>query len=238
MNFTPQEVFKLFASEGGVFCHEVHEIASRWGKIRAVILDWDGVFNDGAKTSAEESSFSEIDSMGLNLLRYSMYQKHGILPVFAIISGMGNPAAIHFAKREHFDFAFLGFKNKVEAFDFLLKETNCSPLEAAFWYDDVLDLTLASQCGFRIHVNQKVSHLLKMFILEHNLADYITANCGGKGAIRESCEMLLGISGQYVHTVQSRAAYDETYANYFSNRQSTPTRIFTPGHKGQPVEKH
>jgi 3-deoxy-D-manno-octulosonate 8-phosphate phosphatase (KDO 8-P phosphatase) len=237
MNITPQEVFKLFASEGAVFCHEVHEIVSKWENIQALILDWDGVFNDGSKTSAEESSFSEIDSMGLNILRYSIYQKHGTMPTFAIISGMGNPAAIHFAKREHFDYAFLGFKNKVVAFNFLLKETGLNPKETAFWYDDILDLSLASQCGFRVHVNQKVSHLLKMYILEHNLADFITANCGGNGAIRESCEMLLGISGQYVNAVQSRAAYDETYASYFSIRQSLPTKIFAPGQNGQPVEK-
>jgi 3-deoxy-D-manno-octulosonate 8-phosphate phosphatase (KDO 8-P phosphatase) len=237
MKFTPQEVYKLFASEGAVFCHEVNELASRWHNIRAIILDWDGVFNDGSKTSSEESSFSEIDSMGLNILRYSIYQKHGTMPNCAIISGMGNPAAIHFAKREHFDFAFLGFKNKLEAFNFLLKETGLKPMETAFWYDDILDLPLAEKCGFRIHINQKVSHLLKMYILDNNLADFVTSHSGGNGAIRESCEMLLGISGQYVQSVQSRAAYDASYASYFSARQSIPTRIFAPGHNGQPAEK-
>ena len=54
------------------------------------VLDWDGVFNSGEKTSTTGSSFSEVDSMGLNLLRYAYYLVHGKMPVTLVISGEKN----------------------------------------------------------------------------------------------------------------------------------------------------
>ena len=62
------------------------ELEKRMNGIRAVIFDWDGVFNDGFKDEAGGSPFSEVGSMGVNLLRFALWLKYGELPKAAVIT--------------------------------------------------------------------------------------------------------------------------------------------------------
>ena len=91
--------------------------------IKAFVFDWDGVFNDGRKSSDSDSTFTEIDSMGINLLRFDYWLRKKKIPMIFIVTGMKNNSAIEFSKREHFDGIFLNIKNKREAL-----ESICSQL--------------------------------------------------------------------------------------------------------------
>ncbi len=42
------------------------ELLRRLARTKAVLFDWDGVFNDGFKDAEGGSSFSEVGSMGVN----------------------------------------------------------------------------------------------------------------------------------------------------------------------------
>jgi len=92
----------IFTELGGTFSRPFAEFKDRLSKIKAYIFDWDGVFNDGVKTVQGGSPFSEIDSMGTNMLRFGHWMKTGELPFVAVITGEENPTAQYLAQREHF----------------------------------------------------------------------------------------------------------------------------------------
>src|SRR5512138_1919784 len=115
-----------FVKSGGIFLTSPKEIGSALKTIKAFIFDWDGVFNDGRKTSVSDSSFSEIDSMGINLLRFDYWLRYNRFPQMFIITGMKNETAAGFARREHFDGIFQNSKNKKEALECLLGKFSIS----------------------------------------------------------------------------------------------------------------
>ena len=98
----PEAELEVFARLGGTFVTPVATLVERARSIRGFVADWDGVFNPGAKGEGAESTYSEPDSMGTNLLRYALWRAHGALPIAALITGAENPSARNFAVREHF----------------------------------------------------------------------------------------------------------------------------------------
>ena len=92
---------EIFSKLGGTFVTPIDTLVERARDIRGLVSDWDGVFNQGAKGEGTESTYSEPDSMGTNLLRYALWRQHGQLPIAALITGAENPSARHFAVREH-----------------------------------------------------------------------------------------------------------------------------------------
>src|SRR4051812_37868128 len=121
------EIENLFAVNGGRIIAPEGEIRKKLEGVRAFVFDWDGVFNNGNKTAISGSGFSEIDSMGVNLLRYSWFLTHGDLPVTAIISGEKNDTAFYFCNREGFTYSFHKFPHKVHALDRLCEITGLEP---------------------------------------------------------------------------------------------------------------
>jgi 3-deoxy-D-manno-octulosonate 8-phosphate phosphatase (KDO 8-P phosphatase) len=95
-----------------------------------------------------------------------------------------------------------------------------------FVYDDVLDLSLASKADLRFMVRRTASPLLTQYVRTNRLADYLTAHGGGNHAVREVCELLLGMTGMYDTVVGKRAAFDAQYSKYFSQRNGLATQFF------------
>ncbi|MGA0248220.1 MAG: hypothetical protein ACO3NV_06300, partial [Schleiferiaceae bacterium] len=120
--------------------------------MNALILDWDGVFHDGRKGSDGGSSFSELDSMGLNLLRFGHYLQTGqILPV-AIVTGERNETAEAFARREHLHVFGFYAKEKTRAIEPLEAAWGSKAATWGFVFDDILDFGLAARVGLRAMV--------------------------------------------------------------------------------------
>jgi hypothetical protein len=44
--------------------------------------------------------------------------------------------------------------------------------------------------------------------------------------VRETCELMLGLLGEFENVVQSRTAVDEAYETYFEARQQVITQVF------------
>ncbi len=186
--------------------------------INAYIFDWDGVFNDGSKGADGSSPFNEVDSMGINMLRYNHYIRKGSNPIAGIITGEKNPVAITFARREHFHAVYYGIKNKKDALLHLCAAHDIQPEEVAYFFDDITDLSIAAMCGVRIMVGRNCNPMLQNLARERGLVDYITANDGGNNAIREATELLKSLSGRYEETIMQRAAYSEHYRDYLNSR--------------------
>jgi 3-deoxy-D-manno-octulosonate 8-phosphate phosphatase (KDO 8-P phosphatase) len=211
----------------GRFIVQPQKIVEKLKKCKAYIFDWDGVFNNGYKDDSNSSPFSEIDSMGLNMLRFNHYLRAGTNPVVAIITGESNNLAYNLAKREHFHSVYFKIKNKVDSLNHICKHYNIKPDEVAFVFDDILDLSAAPLAGVRIMVPHASTLSLVEFAIQNNLADYITHCDGHQNAVRETSELLMALSGRYDETISNRVEYSDIYKEYFEQRQSVKTSFYT-----------
>ena len=211
----------------GEFLSDTKSLRKKLKKIRAYIFDWDGVFNNGHKTESGSSSFSEVDSMGTNMLRFGHFLEKKELPFTAIITGERNKAAVAFAEREHFHAIYAGIKNKFLALQHFCKANNISPTEIAFIFDDVLDLSAAVHCGFRIMVQREANQLLIKYAGKKNLADYFTRADGSSHAVREASELIMCLNNQFESAVSHRIDYSPEYKTYIDKRDAVATRLFS-----------
>jgi 3-deoxy-D-manno-octulosonate 8-phosphate phosphatase (KDO 8-P phosphatase) len=219
----------LFSGSGGKFCTPVKELKLKLSKTRAIIFDWDGVFNNGSKSDSSGSPFSEPDSMGVNLLRLSFWLAHHRVPPTAILSGEENKAGLYLAKREHFSSVYFKSTNKIKSLHHFMKEYGLAPEEIIFVFDDVLDLSLAEVCGVRIQVNRPAGVLFNQWVALHHFADYVTASEGGNFAVREACELLMGLNGSFDTALQERMTFGRHYQQYLAERGAIETHLFTAG---------
>jgi 3-deoxy-D-manno-octulosonate 8-phosphate phosphatase (KDO 8-P phosphatase) len=195
--------------------------------IKAFVFDWDGVFTDAGKDFQLNSRFSEVDSMGTNLLRFSYYLQHQCLPTTAIISGEKNNSAFLFVDRERFHTSYSKFANKIDAANHLCSVHNIQLNQIAYVFDDVLDLGLAEVCGLRIFIPRKSNPLFNEYVLKHHLADYLTGNTSGRGSVREACELMIGLNGNYEAVVTERKNFSDVYTGYLALRKATIPVYYT-----------
>jgi 3-deoxy-D-manno-octulosonate 8-phosphate phosphatase (KDO 8-P phosphatase) len=214
-------------SFAGNFISPERKIKDKLKHIKAIIFDWDGIFNNGQKSAESGSIFSEVDSMGTNLLRYSLSLKNGKIPVTAVISGEKNKTAFYFCGRESFNSSYFKFPNKIIAFKHFCETNNLKASEVMFVFDDVLDLPIAETCGLRILVDQKANPAFVNYCIKHKMVDYITANKGGDHAVRETCELLISLNGNFDEVITTRKDYDKKYLFYIEDRRRTITKFFT-----------
>jgi 3-deoxy-D-manno-octulosonate 8-phosphate phosphatase (KDO 8-P phosphatase) len=221
----PHAELEVFSKLGGTFVTPIGTLVERARDLRGFVSDWDGVFNQGAKGGGAESTYSEPDSMGTNLLRYALWRQHRQLPIAALITGAENPSARNFAVREHFHAIYYGSRNKTGAIEALCRTHGVSSERLVCFFDDVNDLGMAFACGIRVFVQRTASPLLRDYVVRQGLCDYVTAHAPERHAVREVCELLLGLLGAFDAVVASRVAWDRDYAAYFAARQALTTEF-------------
>ena len=79
----------IFQSMGAQFVTPPDRLQKKLIRIRALIFDWDGIFNKGEKGGGLTSHFTGPDSMGSSLLRFGLWlpQKK---PMVAVITDVDN----------------------------------------------------------------------------------------------------------------------------------------------------
>ena len=222
MNLDSNQILELFK---GTFLTDPSLVRQKYINAKAFAFDWDGVFNDGYKNEKGSSFFSEIDSMGTNLLRFNHYLVTKNLPVVAIISGEKNDAALSFASREHFDAVYYKMTDKTQALEHLCDKYSLYASEVVWVFDDVNDLAVARKTGLRLMISRPADSMLRMFVKKHHLADYITVSQGGQHAVRELADLLIGLSGASDETFTNRFEFSKVYQKYLGLRNK-PEAIF------------
>lgn len=222
-----KNIENLYIALGGEFLNDLPAISAKLSKIKAFIFDWDGVFNNAVKNENGSSNFNEADSMGTNLLRFSHFVSKQQVPLTAIISGEKNSQSFFFTNREHFNSCYFKISNKIEALNHFCIEHNIKPEEVCYFFDDVLDLSIAKVCGLRMMMNREAGVLFKQYVRENNLADYITANDGGHYGVREACELLMAAATNFNECIKMRTDYTDTYKTYLAKRNEPITNYFT-----------
>jgi len=224
MSFDLNQIAKHFK---GAFLTEPALIQQKLFAIKAFVFDWDGVFNEGYKDDNGSSPFSEVDSMGTNMLRYNYYLRNNKPPVAAILSGEKNKAAFTFARREHFDAVYYKMSNKKPALDHICDKFSLQPSEIAWVFDDILDLSIAKRCGLRLMISREANPLLIDMVKREGYADYITFCTSGQHALREATELLIGISGEFDRTIHDRVEHTDNYKEYLALRNKPEVIFYT-----------
>ena len=155
--------------------------------IKLLILDVDGVMTDGRiimdNEGKEIKNFNVRDGHGLKLL-----QRYGIK--VAILTGRESKVVEHRAKDLDIKDVYQKVFNKKDVFEKIMKNHKLSPDEAAFIGDDIVDIPVLRRVGFSVAVADAADVVKKS-------VDYVARNSGGRGAVREICEMILKAQGKW-----------------------------------------
>lgn len=153
------------------------------GDIRLVAFDVDGVFTDGrfylADDGTETKAFHTQDGYGVRRLLTSGVE-------VAVISGRKSGAVERRMTELHVPHVVLGCKDKVAAMDELVAKLGLDVSACAYVGDDLPDLPLLEHVGFSIAVANAVPALQER-------CDYVTSKPGGFGAVREVCDLVIGM---------------------------------------------
>jgi 3-deoxy-D-manno-octulosonate 8-phosphate phosphatase (KDO 8-P phosphatase) len=159
----------------------VDVVLERARRIRLLVLDVDGVLTDGrlylSPTGEELKVFHVRDGSGLVAV-----QRAGI--TVAIISGRDSAAVSRRAAELGIRHVRQGVVDKGAELDRLLSELGVEPGETACVGDDTPDLPMLRRVGLAVGVADAHPALLEA-------AHWITRAPGGRGAVREVCDLLL-----------------------------------------------
>jgi 3-deoxy-D-manno-octulosonate 8-phosphate phosphatase (KDO 8-P phosphatase) len=218
---------KVFENSGGKFLVSETAFISKLNSVKAFVFDWDGVFTNGEKDNESISRFSEVDSMGVNLLRFSYFLRNKEVPLSAMISGENNKTSFMFSAREGFHSNYFKVARKADAIKHFCEQQRVLPEEIAYVFDDVLDLSIARQCGLRIYIPRKANPMLNDYVIKNKLADYMTFSTSGNNPVRETCELIMTAYGVFDEVIEHRINYSELYAAYVTQKKDTKTKFFT-----------
>jgi 3-deoxy-D-manno-octulosonate 8-phosphate phosphatase (KDO 8-P phosphatase) len=225
-NVTPEDYFK------GEFISSPTTLKQKLKQIKAFVFDWDGVFNDGRKNFEGHSGFSETDSMGVNMMRFSHFLMNRQLPITAIITGENNQLAFSFAKRENLHYVYYKSGDKEKALMHLCEKHKISPADVLFVFDDVLDFSVAKLAGVRFMIGRTANPLLSEFAAEKRLVDYITLHNGSQNGVREVSEIIMSMANNFEVAIELRMKYADAYKDYLTLRNKTETQFFTAKDNG------
>ena len=164
--------------------------------IKLLLLDVDGVMTDGRiiydQHGNELKAFDVKDGHGLKML-----QRAGIN--VGIITGRSSAVVTRRAQELGVEILYQGAKVKLDPYLEILRQTGLQDHQVAYVGDDLVDLPVLSRVGFSATVADAVPQLLER-------VDYVTRRAGGRGAVREICDLLLQAGGYW----------QEQTARYFS----------------------
>jgi len=156
-------------------------------KIKLLVLDVDGVLTDGRVVltpSGEEIKFFHVrDGSGMKY-----WKRCG--GKLAIISGRASPAIHIRAKDLDVDAVRVGVKDKLPAYQEILRELAMSPEQTAAIGDDLPDLPILHACALPMAPADAVAEVKRE-------AAHITDACGGQGCVREAIEWILRGAGKW-----------------------------------------
>jgi len=164
------------------------EALARARAVRLAIFDVDGVLTDGTLyIGAQGEAFKAFhihDGHGVKML-----QSGGVAA--AILSGRTSQAVAVRARELGIAHVLQGIGDKAAAFERLVASLGMDGASCAFVGDDLPDLEVMKRCGLAVAVANAVDDVKAA-------AHYVTRARGGRGAVREFCELVLRAQGRRV----------------------------------------
>ncbi|HSS64776.1 MAG TPA: HAD hydrolase family protein [Gammaproteobacteria bacterium] len=153
--------------------------------VKLVAFDVDGVLTDGGlyigDNGVEYKAFYSRDGHGMRMLLDSGVQ-------IGVITGRRSQLVADRMVSLGVAHVYQGCREKGPGFESLLRDTGLKGGEVAFVGDDVMDLPAMTRAGLAIAVAD--AHPL---VVER--AHWKTRSPGGRGAVREVCELIMRANG-------------------------------------------
>lgn len=153
--------------------------------IRLLLLDVDGIMTDGRivydNNGVESKAFDVKDGHGIKLL-----QRVGIR--VGIITGRQSEVVSLRARELGIEILYQGAKDKLVPYREILQKLQLQDTEVAYMGDDVIDLPILRRVGFAATVADACEDVKP-------LVHRVTSREGGRGAVREVCDLLLKEAG-------------------------------------------
>lgn len=157
------------------------QVFERASKIKLVICDIDGVLSDGliymGNNGEELKTFSVRDGYGIRCLITSGIE-------VAIITGRNSKIVEDRVNTLGICHLYQGQSNKLIAYQHLIETLELQSYQIAYIGDDLIDWPPMEKSGLSVAVAD-AHPLLKQ------RAHYITHIAGGRGAVRELCDLVL-----------------------------------------------
>lgn len=131
----------------------------------------------------EIKAFNVRDGHGLRLLRGAGIE-------VAILTGRNSSVVQKRADDLEIRWVRQGVRDKVGAYQEIAREVGVTDDEACFIGDDLVDIPLLKRVGIPIVVGDGAPEA-------KSFARYVTQSSGGKGAVREVCDLLLQAQGKW-----------------------------------------
>jgi 3-deoxy-D-manno-octulosonate 8-phosphate phosphatase (KDO 8-P phosphatase) len=131
----------------------------------------------------ETKNFDVRDGHGIKVL-----MRYGIDVI--LVTGRRSTVVEHRAKDLGIGEVHQGVTNKLEISDTILRNRSLNYEHVAFVGDDIVDIPLLRRVGFSVAVADAAEDVRKC-------ADYVTIRKGGRGAVREVCEVILKAKGEW-----------------------------------------
>jgi 3-deoxy-D-manno-octulosonate 8-phosphate phosphatase (KDO 8-P phosphatase) len=161
--------------------------AARAAAIRLLVLDIDGVLTDGRVVYDDQGGeikyFDVTDGHGIKLL-----MRAGVK--VALLSGRKSRANRTRARDLGIEELIEDCKVKLPAFESLLSRKGVEPHETAYMGDDLIDLPPMRAAGLAL---APASARLEA----RRTAHWVSPRPGGRGAVRDACELILKASGKW-----------------------------------------
>jgi 3-deoxy-D-manno-octulosonate 8-phosphate phosphatase (KDO 8-P phosphatase) len=167
-------------------------LADRCRHIELLVIDVDGVLTDGGiaydDRGAERKSFHVRDGAAVRI--WQMVGKRS-----AVLSGRRSPVVERRAKEMGVDRVIQGASEKLPAFAELLAQERLAAVQACFIGDDLPDLPVLRNCGLAVAVPDACQEV-------RLAAHFVAQTPGGKGAVRETVELILRCQGLWQSLVE------------------------------------
>jgi len=174
------------------------DILDKAAKIKLVVFDVDGVLTDGrliiGDDGQEYKAFYSKDGLGMKMLKQSGVE-------LAVITARTSNVVLHRMQSLGIKHIYQGQLEKLPAFEKILNELGISAEQAAYVGDDVIDLPVMLKAGLAITV-QDAHPLAKQY------AHWQTPQCGGRGAARDVCELIM----------QAQGSLEEQFQKYLGSK--------------------
>lgn len=163
------------------------QVRAKAARVKLLVLDVDGVLTDGRiimdHKGREIKAFDVRDGHGLRLLREAGIE-------VAILTGRSSPVVQKRADDLGILWVRQGVHDKIGAYQEIAHEVGITDDEACFIGDDLVDIPLLKRVGTPIVVGDGAPEAKRF-------ARYVTQSPGGKGAVREVCDLLLQAQGKW-----------------------------------------
>ncbi len=167
------------------------DVMKRLSKVELVVFDVDGVLTDGRiyydGVGVDMKAFDVQDGLGVSLL-----VRNGIKVVF--MSAKSSASIRRRARDCGVEIVMEDISHKGDALVSICRELRIDLSNVVFVGDDLVDIRAMKLSGVSIAVANACREVKEV-------ADFVTSCFGGRGAVRQVCEMILKSKGMWDYIV-------------------------------------